>query len=98
VSGGSLKIPRLQTALSAMVPDAEVLGLGPVISPDEVIAMGAAVQASLVPVGWNGDCIQLCEDVNVISQRLEFQVSIFFILKLCMMCVCQDIRNILKSD
>lgn len=76
VSGGSLKIPRLQAALSAMVPDAEVLGLGPVISPDEVIAMGAALQASFVPTGWNGDCIQLCEDVSAISQRVEFQVSI----------------------
>lgn len=75
VSGGSLKIPRLQTALSAMVPDAEVLGLGPVISPDEVIALGAAVQASLVPKGWSGDCIQLCEDVSAVSQKVEFQVE-----------------------
>ncbi|XP_034236775.1 heat shock 70 kDa protein 14-like [Thrips palmi] len=75
VSGGSLKIPRLQAALSAMVPDAEVLGLGPLISPDEVIAVGAAVQASFVPKGWNGDCIQLCEDVNAISQTVEFQVE-----------------------
>ncbi|XP_026271740.1 heat shock 70 kDa protein 14-like [Frankliniella occidentalis] len=75
VAGGTLKIPRLQQALSGVVPDAEVLGLGPAISPDEVIAMGAAVQASCVPQGWDGDCIQLSEDVSAISQDVVYQVD-----------------------
>lgn len=69
-----MKIPRLQQALSAMLPDAEVLGLPPVSSPDEIIAMGAALQASFVPSAWDGDCIQLCEDVSAISQDVVFQV------------------------
>ena len=74
VSGGSLKIPRLQQALAAMVPDAEVLGLTPALSPDEVFAVGAALQAGFVPRGWDGDCIQLCEDVSAISQDVVYQV------------------------
>ncbi|KAK3927068.1 Heat shock 70 kDa protein 14 [Frankliniella fusca] len=75
VAGGTLKIPRLQQALSGVVPDAEVLGLGPAISPDEVIAMGAALQASCVPQGWNGDSIMLSEDVSAISQDVVYQVD-----------------------
>ena len=75
VSGGSMKIPRMQQALAAMVPDAEVLGLSPALSPDEAIAVGAALQAGFVPRGWDGDCIQLCEDVAAISQDVVYQVE-----------------------
>lgn len=72
--GGSLKIPRLQQALSAIIPEAEVLGLPPASNPDEVIAIGAVLQASFVPRGWNGDCIQLCEDVSALAKDLEYQL------------------------
>lgn len=75
VSGGTLKIPRLQQALSSVVPDAEVLGLGPAMNPDEVIAVGATLQASFIPKGWDGDSIKLCEDVSAISQDVVYEVQ-----------------------
>jgi len=44
-SGGSMKIPKLQSAVSGLFPEAEVLSS---ISPDEVIAQGCAKQAAIV--------------------------------------------------
>lgn len=43
--GGSMKIPKLQTAISSLLPEAEVLCR---INPDEVIAIGCAKQAGLL--------------------------------------------------
>ncbi|XP_022235486.1 heat shock 70 kDa protein 14-like [Limulus polyphemus] len=43
--GGSAKVPRIQQLVSDAFPDAEVLNT---ISPDEVIAVGAAVEAALL--------------------------------------------------
>ncbi|XP_026757763.1 heat shock 70 kDa protein 14 [Galleria mellonella] len=45
LSGGSMKIPKLQSAIANLIPDAEVL-TG--INPDEVIAMGCARQAGML--------------------------------------------------
>ncbi|XP_077984391.1 heat shock 70 kDa protein 14-like [Glandiceps talaboti] len=45
LSGGSTKIPKLQQLLRDLFPQASVLDT---ISPDEVVAMGAAVQAGLL--------------------------------------------------
>ena len=43
--GGTSKIPKLQSSLQAAFPNAELLNS---INPDEVIAVGAAKQASLL--------------------------------------------------
>ncbi|XP_053625650.1 heat shock 70 kDa protein 14 [Plodia interpunctella] len=43
--GGSMKIPKLQSAIGNLLPDAEVLSG---INPDEVIAMGCAREAGLL--------------------------------------------------
>lgn len=43
--GGSMKIPKLQTAIASLIPDAELLSG---INPDEVIALGCARQAGLL--------------------------------------------------
>lgn len=43
--GGSLKIPKLQSAIAALIPDSEVLSG---INPDEVIALGCTKQAGLL--------------------------------------------------
>ena len=44
--GGSSKIPKLQSRIKSLFEDAEILNT---INPDEVIAVGAAKQASLLP-------------------------------------------------
>lgn len=43
--GGSMKIPKLQSAIANLLPEAEVLSG---INPDEVIAMGCAREAGLL--------------------------------------------------
>lgn len=43
--GGSMKIPKLQSAVASLLPEAEVLSG---INPDEVIAVGCAKQAGLI--------------------------------------------------
>ena len=44
--GGSSKIPKLQSRITSMFENAQILNT---INPDEVIAVGAAKQASLLP-------------------------------------------------
>ena len=44
--GGSSKIPKLQSRIKSLFENAEILNS---INPDEVIAVGAAKQASLLP-------------------------------------------------
>merc|ERR1711935_820276 len=48
--GGTSKIPKLQSRISSLFEKAEILST---INPDEVIAMGAAKQASLLPEDYN---------------------------------------------
>lgn len=45
ICGGSMKIPKLQSAIANLVPEAEVLSG---ISPDEVISVGCAREAGLL--------------------------------------------------
>ncbi|XP_022820133.1 heat shock 70 kDa protein 14 [Spodoptera litura] len=45
ICGGSMKIPKLQSAIANLIPEAEVLSG---ISPDEVIAAGCAREAGLL--------------------------------------------------
>ena len=47
--GGTSKIPRLQKHIASLFPDREVLAS---LSPDEVLALGAASQASLLNEAW----------------------------------------------
>ena len=77
--GGSLKIPRLQQAVSGALPDAEVVGAGPALSSDEAIALGAALQAGCLPADWDGDVADLSADVQALAKALFYMVS-----KLCL--------------
>jgi len=45
LAGGSTKVTKIQSALSSMFPQAEMMSS---LAPDEVIAIGAAVQASYI--------------------------------------------------
>ncbi|XP_040578661.1 heat shock 70 kDa protein 14-B [Lepeophtheirus salmonis] len=47
--GGSCKIPAIQSNVSSLFPNAEILNT---INPDEVIAKGAADQAALLTNSW----------------------------------------------
>lgn len=47
--GGTSKIPRLQKHIASLFPNREVLAS---LSPDEVLALGAASQASLLNEAW----------------------------------------------
>jgi molecular chaperone DnaK (HSP70) len=55
LSGGTARIPRLQKAVADIFPNAQMLSS---ISPDEVIALGAATQAGLLQEKWNPDEIR----------------------------------------
>ena len=50
--GGTSKIPRLQKQIGNLFPNGEVLSS---LSPDEVLALGAASQASLLNERWSDD-------------------------------------------
>ena len=47
--GGTSKIPRLQKQIGSLFPNGEILSS---LSPDEVLALGAASQASLLNERW----------------------------------------------
>jgi len=66
--GGTSKIPKLQRGISALFENAEILSA---INPDEVIAMGAAKQASLLPEDYN-DKSELNE--NVALRALNYDI------------------------
>lgn len=51
--GGGMKIPKFQSTIQSMFPDAELLNQ---INPDEVIALGCARQAALVAKQWDPEC------------------------------------------
>jgi len=59
--GGSSKIPKLQSRIKSLFEDAEILNT---INPDEVIAVGAAKQASLLPEDLD-DKAELNENVGL---------------------------------
>lgn len=51
LAGGSSKIPKLAKSISGILKEAEILNT---LSPDEVIALGAAEQATLLEDKWSG--------------------------------------------
>jgi len=60
--GGTSKIPKLQSRISSLFEKAEILST---INPDEVIAMGAAKQASLLP--------EDCEDKSELNENIALR-------------------------
>ncbi|XP_069703029.1 heat shock 70 kDa protein 14-like [Periplaneta americana] len=72
LSGGAMKTPKLQQAIGDLFPDAEVLNG---ISPDEVIATGAAKQGGYLPGPFDQDCENLSVEVPAVSKPICFKVS-----------------------
>jgi len=70
--GGSLKIPKLQSAISNMFPNAQTLNT---IPPDEVIALGCAKQASFIGNGWDPEGEQIDMDILTLSSDIIIQAN-----------------------
>merc|ERR1712106_105779 len=65
LAGGSSKVVKIQSALSSMFPQAEMMSS---LAPDEVIAIGAAVQASYVT---KETLLAISRDIKVVGEGRE---------------------------
>ncbi|KAJ6636726.1 Heat shock 70 kDa protein 14-B [Pseudolycoriella hygida] len=65
--GGSLKIPKLQSAISNLFPNAQTLSS---IPPDEVIALGCAKQASFIGNCWDTEGEHIDMDILTLSSDI----------------------------
>lgn len=78
--GGSMKVPKLQAAVTTLLPQAKVLSG---ISPDEVIAEGCARQAGfLLEIGHNQNLTDIHMDAqfsskNIHAKYLDKSICIF---------------------
>jgi len=66
-------MPRLQQAIGELFPDAELLSG---ISPDEVIATGAARQGGYLARPFDPDCEHLSMEVPAVSKPICVKVSL----------------------
>jgi molecular chaperone DnaK (HSP70) len=71
-----LKIPRLQKIVADMFGSADIMtGL----APDEVIAIGAARQASYLPESWDSNFEEMTVTVQATSKGIYFKVRLDFL-------------------
>jgi molecular chaperone DnaK (HSP70) len=82
LSGGAMKMPKLQQAVGELFPDAEILNG---ISPDEVIATGAAKQGSFLARPFDPDCEHLAIEVPAVSRPICVKVSLNMAAIVCVM-------------
>lgn len=77
--GGPLKIPKLKSYIGNLFPTADIPNG---ISPDEVLAYGAAVQASFLAKYWNShdDLPEPNTEVHTLNELVEINVSKMFML------------------
>lgn len=68
-----MKMPKLQQVVGELFPDSEVLSG---ISPDEVIATGAAKQGSYLARPFDPDCEHLAIEVPAVSKPICVKVSL----------------------
>ena len=80
LSGGATKIPKLQQAVRELFPDAELLSG---ISPDEVIATGAAKQGSYLARPFDPDCEHLAMEVPAVSKPICVKVNLNMVTITC---------------
>lgn len=70
-TGGSMKIPKLQSTVSAVVPQAQILST---IPPDEVISIGCAKQSAFVTGGDFDDVSNHVDmEITVLPEDITFQ-------------------------
>lgn len=71
-----MKIPRLQKIVSDIFGSADIMSG---LSPDEVIAIGAARQASYLPASWDSNFEDMSVTVQATSMGIYFKVSLNFV-------------------
>merc|ERR1711936_1253301 len=79
LAGGSTKVTKIQSALSSMFPQAEMMSS---LAPDEVIAIGAAVQASYITK-------ETTKHVNTRPNVIDFSNKFFFCFSIYYFCFVQ---------
>nr|CAD7589729.1 unnamed protein product [Timema genevievae] len=72
ICGGSMKIPKLQKMVSDLFPEATMFSS---INPDEVIAVGAAKQASFLSCSFDPDCEHLSMELPAVSKPIFIKLS-----------------------
>lgn len=65
-----MKIPKIKSTISSMFPQAQILDS---IPADEVIAIGAAKQASIVMSAWDSDGDHLDMEISTICNDIYVQ-------------------------
>ena len=75
--GGTSKIPRLQKHIASLFPNGEVLAS---LSPDEVLALGAASQASLLNEAWLDEKTTGDESEYVRTKLIATKHSVVYII------------------
>ncbi|KAJ9577007.1 hypothetical protein L9F63_006444 [Diploptera punctata] len=71
LAGGAMKMPKMQQAVKEIFPEAELLSG---ISPDEVIATGAARQGGSLTRPFDPDCEHLAMEVPATSKPIYFKL------------------------
>ncbi|CAG4988943.1 unnamed protein product [Parnassius apollo] len=100
--GGSMKIPKLQSAIANLLPEAEVLSG---ISPDEVIAVGCAREAGLLLDMPESSFTDINTEIeflgkDIYMKYLDQTVKLFkqgtppFFQNICTVETDQDVRDI----
>jgi len=70
--GGGMRIPKYQSAIAALFPNAELLNS---INPEEVIAVGCAKQAALLSKNWDPECQHLSMKVESLPYDILLKVG-----------------------
>ena len=73
--GGTSKIPRLQKQIGSMFPNGEILSS---LSPDEVLALGSASQASLLNENWIDEHVSTEDSKPVRIQLAAINQSVVY--------------------
>lgn len=71
-----MKIPRLQKIVSDIFGSADIMSG---LAPDEVIAIGAARQASYLPASWDSNFEDMSVTVQATSKGIYFKVSLLIL-------------------
>ena len=74
VCGGATKMPRLQKAVAAALPESEMLTS---LTADEVVALGCCNQAAIMGEPWDPTCDLRQVAIPVTSKSISVKVKIY---------------------
>lgn len=70
--GGGMRIPKFQSAISALFPTADLLNT---LNPEEVIAIGCSKQAALLSKNWDPEYQQLDVEVELLPRDILLKIG-----------------------